>query len=53
MERVAELRAELAEEGRPSFNDIIIKAAAMALRQHPMVMHGGRRIASGSGTTCT
>ena len=37
MERVAELRAELAEEGRPSFNDIIIKAAAMALRQHPMV----------------
>jgi len=37
MERVAELRAELAEEGRPSFNDIIIKAAAMALRQHPLV----------------
>ncbi|MGH7518641.1 MAG: dihydrolipoamide acetyltransferase family protein, partial [Gemmatimonadales bacterium] len=37
MERTAELRAELPEEGRPSFNDIIIKAAAMALRQHPMV----------------
>jgi pyruvate dehydrogenase E2 component (dihydrolipoamide acetyltransferase) len=37
MERAAELRGELPEEGRPSFNDIIIKAAAMALRQHPMV----------------
>ena len=37
MERTAELRAALPEEGRPSFNDIIIKAAAMALRQHPMV----------------
>jgi pyruvate dehydrogenase E2 component (dihydrolipoamide acetyltransferase) len=37
MERAAELRAELPEEGRPSFNDVIIKAAAMALRQHPMV----------------
>jgi pyruvate dehydrogenase E2 component (dihydrolipoyllysine-residue acetyltransferase) len=37
MERTAELRAELPEEGRPSFNDVIIKAAAMALRQHPMV----------------
>jgi pyruvate dehydrogenase E2 component (dihydrolipoamide acetyltransferase) len=37
MERTAELRAELPEEGRPSFNDVIIKAAAAALRQHPMV----------------
>jgi pyruvate dehydrogenase E2 component (dihydrolipoamide acetyltransferase) len=37
LERAAELRGELPEEGRPSFNDIIIKAAAMALRQHPMV----------------
>jgi pyruvate dehydrogenase E2 component (dihydrolipoamide acetyltransferase) len=37
MERMAELRAELPEEGRPSFNDVIVKAAAMALQQHPMV----------------
>jgi pyruvate dehydrogenase E2 component (dihydrolipoamide acetyltransferase) len=37
MERTAELRAELPEDGRPSFNDVIIKAAATALRQHPMV----------------
>ena len=37
MERTAELRAELPEEGRPSFNDVVIKAAAMALRQHAMV----------------
>ncbi|MGH7628325.1 MAG: dihydrolipoamide acetyltransferase family protein [Gemmatimonadales bacterium] len=46
MERIAEQREALlgndgrsggAEEPRPSFNDIIIKAAAMALRQHPMV----------------
>jgi pyruvate dehydrogenase E2 component (dihydrolipoamide acetyltransferase) len=37
MERTAELRAELPDEGRPSFNDVIIKAAALALRQHPMV----------------
>ncbi len=46
MERIAEQRDALlgdernsggAEEPRPSFNDIIIKAAAMALRQHPMV----------------
>jgi pyruvate dehydrogenase E2 component (dihydrolipoamide acetyltransferase) len=37
MERTAELRAELPEEGRPSFNDVVIKAAAMALRQHPLV----------------
>ena len=37
MERTAELRSALPEDGRPSFNDVIIKAAAMALRQHPMV----------------
>ncbi len=37
LEQTTELRARLPEEGRPSFNDIIIKAAAMALRQHPMV----------------
>ncbi len=46
MERVAEQREALlgqerksggAEEPRPSFNDVIIKAAALALRQHPMV----------------
>jgi pyruvate dehydrogenase E2 component (dihydrolipoamide acetyltransferase) len=46
MERVAEQREALrgdertsggAQEPRPSFNDVIIKAAAMALRQHPMV----------------
>jgi pyruvate dehydrogenase E2 component (dihydrolipoamide acetyltransferase) len=37
MERTAELRAALPEDGRPSFNDVIIKAAAMALRQHPLV----------------
>ncbi len=33
MERVAEARAAL--ESKVSFNDIIIKAVAMALRQHP------------------
>ncbi|HET8624359.1 MAG TPA: dihydrolipoamide acetyltransferase family protein [Gemmatimonadales bacterium] len=37
MERTAELRTALPEDGRPSFNDIIIKTTAMALRQHPMV----------------
>ncbi len=46
MERIAEQREALlgdgeksgrAEEPRPSFNDIIIKAAAMALRHHPFV----------------
>jgi pyruvate dehydrogenase E2 component (dihydrolipoamide acetyltransferase) len=37
MERTAELRSALPEDGRPSFNDVIIKAAALALRQHPMV----------------
>jgi pyruvate dehydrogenase E2 component (dihydrolipoamide acetyltransferase) len=37
MERTAELRSALPEDARPSFNDVIIKAAAMALRQHPMV----------------
>jgi pyruvate dehydrogenase E2 component (dihydrolipoamide acetyltransferase) len=37
MERTAELRADLPDDGRPSFNDVIIKAAAAALRQHPMV----------------
>jgi pyruvate dehydrogenase E2 component (dihydrolipoamide acetyltransferase) len=46
MERIAEQREALlggdrqgggADEPRPSFNDLIIKAAAMALRQHPMV----------------
>jgi pyruvate dehydrogenase E2 component (dihydrolipoamide acetyltransferase) len=37
MERAAELRAELPDDGRPSFNDVIIKVVAAALRQHPMV----------------
>ncbi len=39
MERAAEareaLRAEFGDEGRVSFNDIVMKAVATALRQHP------------------
>jgi pyruvate dehydrogenase E2 component (dihydrolipoamide acetyltransferase) len=35
MERVWEARESLSQEPRVSFNDIIIKAVAMALRQHP------------------
>jgi pyruvate dehydrogenase E2 component (dihydrolipoamide acetyltransferase) len=35
MERVWEAREHLVAEPKVSFNDIIIKAAAMALRQHP------------------
>jgi pyruvate dehydrogenase E2 component (dihydrolipoamide acetyltransferase) len=35
MERTWEARGELADEPKVSFNDIIIKAVAMALRQHP------------------
>jgi pyruvate dehydrogenase E2 component (dihydrolipoamide acetyltransferase) len=35
MERVWEAREQLAAEPKVSFNDIIIKAVAMALRQHP------------------
>ena len=35
MERVFEAREALASEPKVSFNDIIIKAVALALRQHP------------------
>jgi len=35
MERVWEARAALSAEPKVSFNDIIIKSVAMALRQHP------------------
>ena len=35
MERAWEARESLSQEPRVSFNDIIIKAVAMALRQHP------------------
>jgi pyruvate dehydrogenase E2 component (dihydrolipoamide acetyltransferase) len=35
MERTWEARGQLAGEPKVSFNDIIIKAVAMALRQHP------------------
>jgi pyruvate dehydrogenase E2 component (dihydrolipoamide acetyltransferase) len=35
MERVWEAREQLAAEPKVSFNDIILKAVAMALRQHP------------------
>jgi pyruvate dehydrogenase E2 component (dihydrolipoamide acetyltransferase) len=35
MERVWEAREALSQEPKVSFNDIIIKAVAMALRQHP------------------
>jgi pyruvate dehydrogenase E2 component (dihydrolipoamide acetyltransferase) len=38
MEALAELRVELRELGReplPSFNDLVVKAAALSLRKHP------------------
>src|SRR5581483_11873956 len=40
MEALAELREELRDLGReplPSFNDLVVKAAALALRKHPAV----------------
>jgi len=58
MERAAEARDALNKQlgeadGKISFNDIIIKAVALALVQHVPATPGSRRITSGTGTRCT
>jgi len=43
----------LGDGPKVSFNDIIIKAVAAALRQHPPATPGGRKTTSGTGTRST
>ncbi len=51
--RGAQQAGQLGDEGKVSFNDIIMKATAAALRRTPPATPGGRTTASATGTKCT